>query len=232
MTAVLLDLDGTLLRTPELIGTELAAEVRDLTGRAIEPGRVRRLIGRSLPEMASSLADGESALARRISEGYLRRYERNIVPLGRELLYPGVLDTLDVLRGRGCHAAVVTNKSHTGAVRIMRSSGLSEMIGIVVGADDVVAPKPAPDAIELALDLLGGHPDTAVMVGDTSHDVTAGRLAGAATVAVSYGVGRRAELESADAIIDLFEALPEALAEVLDRRTTCTAVGESGEWLR
>jgi len=66
---------------------------------------------------------------------------------------------------------------------------------VIVGADDVVNPKPHPEPVELALRLLGADPGTTVYVGDSVHDMESGRAAGVRTAAALWGPFSRADLE-------------------------------------
>jgi pyrophosphatase PpaX len=74
-------------------------------------------------------------------------------------------------------------------------------------------PKPQPDSILRALQLLGadGHDPRleALHIGDTAVDIVAGRRAGIATIGVTYGLAREAEMRAAgpDYVIDAFHEL-------------------------
>jgi pyrophosphatase PpaX len=58
----------------------------------------------------------------------------------------------------------------------------------------VTRPKPDAEPVTLALSLLGVDRSRAVMVGDSPHDLQAGRAAGVATAAVTWGAFSLAEL--------------------------------------
>ncbi|MBA3780261.1 MAG: HAD-IA family hydrolase [Nocardioides sp.] len=213
--AALLDLDGTLLRTPALIIAEMADEAHQVTGSRPEPETAWELVGRPLEEIALTLAAGDQAQAQLIVTGYRRRYLARIVPAGERLLFPGVADGLDALRRHGWLIAVVTNKSARGAAEILHSSGLRARIDAVVGADDTPHPKPHPSPVLTALDRLGVPTTRATMIGDTVHDIIAGNAAGVRTVGVTYGVGKRCDLAAAgaDVIVDDFSRVIATLAE-------------------
>ena len=66
---------------------------------------------------------------------------------------------------------------------------------VIVGADDVLNPKPHPEPVEKALELMGASREDAVYVGDSVHDMESGRAAGVRTAAVLWGPFGRAELE-------------------------------------
>lgn len=109
--------------------------------------------------------------------------------------YPGVTDAVRRVRAAGIRTGLVTSKNRPGAVRGLRLCELEELMEVIVGADDVVNPKPHPEPVELALRLLGADPETAVYVGDSVHDMESGRAAGVRTAAVLWGPFSRAHLE-------------------------------------
>ena len=110
--------------------------------------------------------------------------------------YPGVTDMMRQLRAHGVRTALVTSKNREGAWRGLRVTGLDDTVDIVIGADDVKEPKPHPEPVHAALQVLGSEAGEAVFVGDSVHDMASGRAAGVATAAVLWGPFRRADLES------------------------------------
>lgn len=99
-------------------------------------------------------------------------------------LYPGAWDLVDALRESGNRVGLITS-SHSESLRhTLRNSGLEGHLDVVVTARDVANHKPHPDAIELALTKMGGQPDGAVMVGDSSKDLGAAKNAGIDSILV------------------------------------------------
>ncbi len=105
---------------------------------------------------------------------------------------PGIVELLRRLAGRSL--AVVTNKPTDQAVRVVDDLGLSPLIPFVVGPELAERCKPAPEPLFAALERLGRQPSEAVMVGDGTTDMLAGRDAGTATVAVLWGYWTREQL--------------------------------------
>jgi pyrophosphatase PpaX len=102
-------------------------------------------------------------------------------------VYPGVGDMLRRLRTAGLDLALVTSKNRQGALRGLQLTGLAEYFEVLVCVDDVQHPKPHPEPVERALALLGADRRDAVFVGDSIHDMHAGRAAGVATAAALWG---------------------------------------------
>ena len=73
--------------------------------------------------------------------------------------YPGITDAVRRVREAGLRTGLVTSKYRPGAERGLRLCELESLMEVIVGADDVVNPKPHPEPVELALRLLGAvHP--------------------------------------------------------------------------
>jgi pyrophosphatase PpaX len=83
----------------------------------------------------------------------------------------------------------------SGALRGLRVAGLEDAFQVIVGADEVIHPKPHPEPVLMALERLGAPAAGAVFVGDSRHDVECGRAAGVKTAAVLWGPFDRAYLE-------------------------------------
>ena len=215
--AVLFDLDGTLLDSIELILASARHAFDGYAGRA--PSDAEWLAGVGTPLLAQlrSFASDEgdvAPLVDRYRAYQLEHHDR----LTR--CYADVPATLAELRRRGHPMAVVTSKFGAIARRGLAHTGLDAYLPVVIGADDTVRHKPDPEPVRVALARLGYPPGEAVFVGDSPHDVAAGRAAGVATVAACWGPFARAELEAAgaDHFLDCLADLPALLDRLVVAR--------------
>jgi phosphoglycolate phosphatase len=93
------------------------------------------------------------------------------------------------LRGRGLKIAIATSDDHAPAAATLAALGLEGLVDIVVGADEGVQVKPAPDMVWAACSACGVSPAEAIMVGDSVADLQMGRAAGVGcNVGVTSGV--------------------------------------------
>lgn len=93
-------------------------------------------------------------------------------------LYPGLVDFLDFIRGRGLLLAVFSDYS---AARKLQAMGIADYFRVVVSAQDpgVQQFKPSPRGLEVTLQRLGVLPSQAVYIGDRPEvDGEAARRAG------------------------------------------------------
>ena len=178
---VVFDLDGTLVNSlPDIIASfQYVLRKAGLTPPS--ENDMAKLIGLPLAEMFRRAAPGASADS--LSEAYRRHYRAHMTDNSRT--YPGVAEVLGELRGRGLSLIVAsTKRSHT-ARSLASTVGLLPLLDHIQGTDDFIPAKPAPDVIHAALKHIGGK--GICMVGDTTHDVLAGKAAGLCTYAVGWG---------------------------------------------
>ena len=71
-------------------------------------------------------------------------------------VYPGVVDAVGRIREANVRTGLVTSKNRGGALRGLAIAGLTEMMDVLVCADEVTNPKPHPEPVEKAVKLLGG----------------------------------------------------------------------------
>lgn len=109
--------------------------------------------------------------------------------------FPRIVETVDALVRRGTALAIVTSKHREATLEGMGLCGLLERFEVVVTPEDVREPKPHPEPVLHALDRLGAAAGEALFVGDSPHDMAAGRAAGVRTAAAAWGPFPREALE-------------------------------------
>lgn len=117
------------------------------------------------------------------------------------------------LRGMGLTLGVATNDAEKSALRHLSDAGIDKDFVFVAGYDSGHGSKPAPGQLLAFCAQTGLDPTACAMIGDSTHDLAAGRAAGMATVGVLTGPAPRAELATlADAVLDSVADLPDWLA--------------------
>lgn len=217
MTPLLLfDLDGTLIDTTDLILRSFAhAFDAHLPGRLPSRRDLIATFGRSLPSTLEELtAFSNAADPRALAAEMLATY-RDFQREHHDTLiraFDGVGDALAALHGRGHRLGVVTSKMQRYARRGMRLFDLERHFDVAVFHDDVTRHKPDPEPLLEAARRAGVAPHEAVYIGDSTHDVVAGRAAGMTTVSVLWGPFEREALEAVGP--DYFVGTPGELVEL------------------
>src|SRR5581483_4907907 len=103
------------------------------------------------------------------------------------LVFPGVRELLDHLKGRGVKMGLVSNKPHEFTLITLEKLGLAPYFQEVLGADATPNKKPHPEPLLTALDRMGVKPSQAVMIGVSPVDAQAARAAGMLVGLVRHG---------------------------------------------
>jgi phosphoglycolate phosphatase len=202
-SAVLLDLDGTLLDTaPDLLAAA--------NGMLLESGRaevgmaaVRAYVGRGIPNLVKRLLAGNIEAAEDPAPppadalaSFRRHYAESN---GRQAApYPGVLEGLTALKACGLPMACITNKAEAFTLPLLERTGLAPYFDVVVSGDTLPRAKPDPMPLVWACGRLGVSPARTVLIGDSINDFKAGRAAGCRVFLVPYGYNEGQDVRGLD----------------------------------
>lgn len=203
---IILDFDGTLGDTTAVIIRTIHATIAELGLPARTDKECAAVIGLRLVETPPVLFPECNVDV----DLYAATYRRLFHIFNTEdavTLYPNVMETLEELKKRGIVLTIASSRSRSSLVEYVERLGLSSLISLVVGADDVCNGKPDPEAVIMTLGKFGFIPEEAIVVGDTEYDIRMGINAGTKTCAVTYGNGTRESLAAADWLIDDFSSL-------------------------
>lgn len=122
---------------------------------------------------------------------------------------------LSGFRDRGLKLGVATNDSEAPARQHLAAHGITDCFDFIAGYDSGHGAKPGPGMCIAFARQLGLDPTRVAMVGDSRHDLEAGRAAGMRTIAVLTGVAKRADLlDHADIVLPDIGAIPAWLDEL------------------
>lgn len=126
-----------------------------------------------------------------------------------------LLPLLSGLRASGLKLGVATNDSEIPARQHLAAHGITDCFDFIAGYDSGHGAKPGPGMCLAFAGMLGLDPARVAMVGDSRHDLEAGRAAGMRTVAVLTGVAPASDLAPhADVVLPDIGALPGWLASL------------------
>lgn len=194
LEAVLLDFDGTIVDTTELIYQSMRHATSEVLGRDLSREELLANVGQPLPRQMELLdPDRDEDLL----NSYLHHNEEHHGTFIRE--FSGVGASLARLRDAGLRLAVVTSKRrHSVEMALNSFPELRDAIDVFVTMENTSEHKPHPAPLLRGLELLGGiPPERAVYVGDAPFDVAAARAAGMTSIAVSWGAFTEEALRSA-----------------------------------
>jgi AHBA synthesis associated protein len=177
--AVVFDLDGVIVDSFAVMSEAFAVAYAEVVGDGPAPfEEYRRHLGRYFPDIMRIM---DLPLA--MEEPFVRESYRLA---DQVTVFDGVVELLLTLRVRGLRLAIATGKSGPRARSLLDTLGLLPFFAHVIGSDEVARPKPAPDMVRLALELLDVPPELAIMVGDAPTDLASAKGAGVASAAALW----------------------------------------------
>lgn len=116
------------------------------------------------------------------------------------------------LRSRGLKIGLATNDTEGPARTHLEAHSIIDLFDFISGYDSGHGPKPAPGMCLAFARHVGLDPSECAMVGDSLHDLHAGRAAGMTCIAVLTGVAERADLAPhADVVLESIAVLEDWL---------------------
>lgn len=183
---VIFDWDGTLMDSERQIVHCMQMAAHDLELVVPTYESVRHIIGLGLPEAIERLFPRHDPDARElIRQGYARHFVAGAA--GSSDLFPGAVELLDELRGRGLLLAVATGKSRVGLDRVLLKTGMTKFFNLTRTADETVS-KPDPRMLYEILAETRLRPRDAIMIGDTTFDMEMAQRAGMPRIGLAHGV--------------------------------------------
>lgn len=182
--AVLYDFDGTLADSTELIMRCYRHTMSEHLSEVPPDDEWLRGFGTPLEGQIARFArtDEETAAMLETYRSFQRiHHDAYLLP------FEGALEAVDALAERGILLAIVTSKHREATLRGMDLCGLTDRFGVIVTPEDVTQPKPHPEPVTHALDVLGADAAETLFIGDSPHDIAAGRAAGVRTGAALWG---------------------------------------------
>jgi phosphoglycolate phosphatase len=191
ISAVALDLDGTMLDTATDIAAAVDATLAQLGHPAQGVEAVRGMIGRGVVQLLrsalirSSGAEPPEELIARGREIFYSEYRESLSRSTR--FYPGAREGIVALRSAGFPLACVTNKPARFTEPLLEAVGIRDSFALVISGDTLPSRKPDPGQLLHAAQVLGLPPALLLLVGDSVHDLQAARAAGCPVYCVGYG---------------------------------------------
>lgn len=116
---------------------------------------------------------------------------------------------LSALRNRGLKIGLATNDTEAPARAHLGAAGITHLFDFVCGCDSGYGGKPAPGQLLAFAAAFNLDPARVAMVGDSHHDLLAGRAAGMHAVAVLTGIATEDDLAPhADVVLKDINGLP------------------------
>ncbi|MEO8877199.1 MAG: HAD-IA family hydrolase [Polyangiaceae bacterium] len=216
--AIVFDLDGTLIDSRGDIAAACNHALVAAGRAALPVATISTMVGdgaRMLVSRAFELPQDPAEIDRAL-EHFHAYYNQN--PAAFSTYLPGALDALKTLHTRGnVKLALATNKPRPATLAVLAAMDMAKYFEAVTAGGDGPL-KPAPDPLKRILIELATDAADAWMVGDGPQDISAGKAAGCATIAVGGGFAPRARVDALvpDRFLDSMTELVPLLDSMVD----------------
>ena len=200
-TAVIFDLDGTLLNSIEDLADAVNSGLEKLGYEPQPLEKYYKFVGngavklctRALADYSAS-TDDISKLHDLFSENYRKHCTDKTRP------YEGITELLTALNEKGVKLAVASNKPDEFTKSLIKSYFGDGLFSSVHGKREGRSTKPSPEIISDILNELGIEKDDAVLAGDSDVDILTAENAGIDSIGCTWGFRPEEELISAGAV--------------------------------
>lgn len=212
--AILFDLDGTLVDSERENVESVVLAVRSLGAEITEEERAF-VIGHSWNEIHAMVARNHAlpvAMPALIASAVEQK--RGLLAASGYRALPGAVAGVRRLASRS-RMAVVSGASRVEVQDALSSLGVSALFQVVLGAEDYLRGKPAPDSYQLAMTQLQVTPGRCIAIEDATPGILSARAAGARVIAVRAGNFAGYDLSPADVVVDTLDDVTDELCDRL-----------------
>ena len=213
ISAILIDLDGTLLHTAPELAEAANRMLRDMGRPAVSQGLLMSYIGNGISWLVKRALTGDmhaepdTALYNKALPIFEKHYTQLLL---QSKPFEGVVQGLDALKAAGFQLGCITNKVARYTAPLLKGIGLEHYFDTVLSGDSLPEKKPHPMPLLHAAKLFGVPVEQVLLIGDSLNDALAARSAGCPVFCVPYGYNHGEPVDGldVDAVIpNLFEAL-------------------------
>jgi phosphoglycolate phosphatase/pyrophosphatase PpaX len=180
--AIIFDFDGTLADTLPICFYAFKYVFKEFDNRDISQEEIVGMFGPCekgiiLKNLLSS--DKEKAI-----EMYYEKYFENHKQLVKK--NNEIEDLLKSIKEKGIKLGIVTGKGRRSLDISLKALEMETLFDVIITSEDVENPKPDPEGIIKALNILNVKNDDALFIGDSEADIVAGLKANVYTIGVQW----------------------------------------------
>ncbi len=187
---IIFDLDGTLVDSQKDIIKAVNFSLKTLGLKEKTDSEISAFIGTGVEDLIRKSLGARAGLFKEALEIFTQHYSKHFTD--NTILYPNVKEILEHFKNK--KMAVVTNKNKHSTVRTLEAFKINGYFGDVLGGDDVDCRKPSSCPLDLVIQKHKAKKESTLIVGDMAIDILAGKKAGIATCAVTYGIGKKEDI--------------------------------------
>ena len=184
VNTVIFDFDGTLIDTNDVILASWQHTYRHFLGHDVSVEHITKTFGEPLMKtLAREFPDVPPQESAKVYRTYQREIAADMVKL-----FPGVVEMLQEVKGRGYKMGIVTSRTKESTMNYLEMFNIGDFFDGLVSCDDTNIHKPNPQPLLMGLEKLGASAEESIMVGDSIFDIKCANNAGVKSVLVDWRV--------------------------------------------
>ncbi len=201
VSALLIDLDGTLLHTAPELAESANRMLRDMGRPAVSQDLLMSYIGNGIVWLVKRALTGDmhaepdAALFEKALPIFEMHYTELLL---QSKPFDGVIDGLNAVQKAGFRLGCITNKVARYTEPLLKGVGLAKYFEIILAGDTLPEKKPHPMPLLHAAKFFGVPVEKLLLIGDSLSDTAAARAAGCPVVCVPYGYNHGEPVETLD----------------------------------
>jgi len=213
ISAIIIDLDGTLLHTAPELAESANRMLRDMGRPAVSQDLLMSYIGNGISWLVKRALTGEmhdepdAALYEQALPIFEKHYTELLL---QSKLFPGVAEGLEAFKAAGFRLGCITNKVARYTEPLLKGTGLAHYFEIVLSGDSLPEKKPHPMPLLYSAKFFNVPIQQLLLIGDSLNDAAAARAAGCPVFCVPYGYNHGEPVDDLDldaVVSDLHAAL-------------------------
>ena len=220
VSAILIDLDGTMLHTAPELAEAANRMLRELDYAPVSQELLASYIGNGISWLVKRALTGDMHATpdAALYDHALPIFEKHYTELLlKSRVFDGVIEGLDAMKLAGFPLGCITNKVERYTTPLLAGLGLTKYFEIVLAGDTLPEKKPHPLPLLHAAKFFGVPIEKVLLIGDSLNDTVAARAAGCPVFCVPYGYNEGQDVRhiDCDAIV---AALDDAVARIFPAR--------------
>ena len=204
MKVILFDLDGTLIDSTEAILEGFEVSFKHFNKTPPKPEEVKKLIGLPLDIMFAKLGIDENGWD--YVDVYKQHYRK--ISTQKTKLLPFAKEAIKEAK-KFARLGIVTTKTARYSKDLLKYFGILDDFEVIIGREDVINPKPHPEPVLKAINLMNAKKETSWMIGDTCLDMVSAEEAGIRYIGVKWEYESQEKMQKCAEILkeNVFEAV-------------------------
>ncbi len=201
ISAILIDLDGTLLHTAPELAESANRMLRDMGRPPVSQDLLMSYIGNGISWLVKRALTGDmhaepdAALYEQALPIFEKHYQELLL---QSKPFDGVIAGLEAMKAAGYRLGCITNKVARYTEPLLKGIGLAEYFDLMLSGDSLPEKKPHPMPLLHAAKFFDVPVEQLLVIGDSLNDTMAARAAGCPVVCVPYGYNHGEPVDGLD----------------------------------